>query len=143
GRAAQRVSRGLVAGVGDDGGFLGANAEAAVAEPGDLHGVMVAVLASRREPRRGVAGRGRVGARSARLTAESRHAVRPRGWAMNTAEFLQITAMVVPDRTALVCGEKRVTFMEMADRVNRLANWLQSVGAGPDHPVGAVSTNSV
>ena len=60
---------------------------------------------------------------------------------MNTAEFLQITAMVVPDRTALVCGEKRVTFMDMADRVNRLANWLQSVGAGPDKPVGAVSTN--
>lgn len=60
---------------------------------------------------------------------------------MNTAEFLQITAMVVPDRTALVCGEKRVTFMDMADRVNRLANWLQSVGAGPDKPVGAVSMN--
>ncbi len=62
---------------------------------------------------------------------------------MNTAEFLQITAMVVPDRTALVSGEKRVTFMEMADRVNRLANWLQSVGAGPDNPVGAMSTNGI
>jgi len=62
---------------------------------------------------------------------------------MNTAEFLQITAMVVPDRTALVSGEKRVTFMEMADRVNRLANWLQSVGAGPDSPVGAMSTNGI
>jgi len=62
---------------------------------------------------------------------------------MNTAEFLQITAMVVPERTALVSGEKRVTFMEMADRVNRLANWLLSVGAGPDKPVGAVSTNGI
>jgi acyl-CoA synthetase (AMP-forming)/AMP-acid ligase II len=62
---------------------------------------------------------------------------------MNTAEFLQISSMVVPDRTALVSGEKRVTFQEMADRVNRLANWLQSIGAGPDHPVGAVSTNGV
>lgn len=62
---------------------------------------------------------------------------------MNTAEFLQITAMVVPDRTALVCGETRVTFMEMADRVNRLANWLQGAGAGPDHPVGVVATNGV
>jgi acyl-CoA synthetase (AMP-forming)/AMP-acid ligase II len=62
---------------------------------------------------------------------------------MNTAEFLQITSMVVPDRTALVAGEKRVTFMEMADRVNRLANWLQSVGAGPDKPVGAMSTNGI
>jgi acyl-CoA synthetase (AMP-forming)/AMP-acid ligase II len=62
---------------------------------------------------------------------------------MNTAEFLQITSMVVPDRTALVCGDKRSTFMEMADRVNRLANWLQSVGAGPDRPVGAMSVNGV
>jgi len=62
---------------------------------------------------------------------------------MNTAEFLQISAMVVPDRTALVAGGTRVTFMEMADRVNRLANWLQSIGAGPDKPVGAMSTNGV
>jgi acyl-CoA synthetase (AMP-forming)/AMP-acid ligase II len=62
---------------------------------------------------------------------------------MNTAEFLQISAMVVPDRTALVAGDKRVTFMEMADRVNRLANWLQSIGAGPDKPVGAMSTNGI
>jgi acyl-CoA synthetase (AMP-forming)/AMP-acid ligase II len=62
---------------------------------------------------------------------------------MNTAEFLQITSMVVPERTALVSGGKRVTFGEMADRVNRLANWLQSVGAGPDNPVGAISTNGV
>ena len=51
--------------------------------------------------------------------------------------------MVVPDRTGLVCANNRVTFGEMADRVNRLANWLTSVGAGPGKPVGAVSTNSV
>ncbi|HEY8173882.1 MAG TPA: AMP-binding protein, partial [Dehalococcoidia bacterium] len=62
---------------------------------------------------------------------------------MNTAEFLQITAMVVPERTALVSETQRVTFGEMAERVNRLANWLRSVGAGPDKPVGAMSTNSV
>ena len=62
---------------------------------------------------------------------------------MNTAEFLQITSMVVPERTALVCGDRRETFMEMADRVNRLANWLLEAGAGPDKPVGVMSTNSV
>ena len=62
---------------------------------------------------------------------------------MNTAEFLQISAMVVPNRVALVCGDKRVTFAEMADRVNRLANWLHSVGAGPEMPVGAMSTNGL
>ena len=61
---------------------------------------------------------------------------------MNTAEFLQISSMIVPERTALVCGEKRVTYMEMADRVNRLANWLIGLGAGPDKPVGAMGTNA-
>jgi acyl-CoA synthetase (AMP-forming)/AMP-acid ligase II len=62
---------------------------------------------------------------------------------MNTAEFLQITSMVVPERTALVCGPRRVTFGEMAERVNRLANWLQAQGAGPDNPVGAMSVNGI
>ena len=62
---------------------------------------------------------------------------------MNTAEFLQITSMVVPDRTALVCGDKLVTFAEMADRVNRMANWLMEQGAGPEKPVGVMSTNSI
>ena len=60
---------------------------------------------------------------------------------MNTVEFLQISSMIVPDRTALVAGDKRITYAEMADRVNRLANWLQSVGAGPERPVGAMSVN--
>lgn len=62
---------------------------------------------------------------------------------MNTAEFLQISSMVVPDRTALVCGDRRVTFADMADHVNRLANWLQEVGAGPDKPVGAMAVNGI
>jgi acyl-CoA synthetase (AMP-forming)/AMP-acid ligase II len=62
---------------------------------------------------------------------------------MNTAEFLQITSAVVPDRTALVCGDRRMTFMEMADRVNRLANVLQELGAGPGKPVGSMSVNSI
>ncbi len=47
---------------------------------------------------------------------------------MNTAEFLQISSMMVPDREALVCEGRRVTYMEMAQRVNRLANALLSLG---------------
>jgi acyl-CoA synthetase (AMP-forming)/AMP-acid ligase II len=62
---------------------------------------------------------------------------------MNTAEFLQISSMVVPERTALVCAGGRVTYAAMADRVNRLANWLQGVGAGPERPVGAMSVNGI
>ncbi|MBI5284248.1 MAG: long-chain-fatty-acid--CoA ligase [Chloroflexi bacterium] len=62
---------------------------------------------------------------------------------MNTAEFLQISSLIVPDRVALVAGGNRVTYMEMADRVNRLANWLLEKGAGPDRPVGAMSVNGI
>ncbi|MEX2225069.1 MAG: long-chain-fatty-acid--CoA ligase [Dehalococcoidia bacterium] len=62
---------------------------------------------------------------------------------MNTAEFLQITSMVVPDRTALVCEGKRVTYMDMAERVNRLANYLLGLGAGSDKPVGIMATNCI
>jgi acyl-CoA synthetase (AMP-forming)/AMP-acid ligase II len=51
--------------------------------------------------------------------------------------------MVVPDRTALVCGDQRVTFVEMADHVNRLANHLQALDAGPDKPVGVMSVNGI
>ncbi|MEX2246345.1 MAG: long-chain-fatty-acid--CoA ligase [Dehalococcoidia bacterium] len=60
---------------------------------------------------------------------------------MNTAEFLQITSAIVPERTALVCGDRRSTYEQMAERVTRLSNWLQEAGAGPGHPVGMVAVN--
>jgi acyl-CoA synthetase (AMP-forming)/AMP-acid ligase II len=62
---------------------------------------------------------------------------------MNTAEFLQITSAIVPDRTALVCGNRREDYATMAERVNRLANWLIEAGAGPERPVGIMALNSL
>jgi acyl-CoA synthetase (AMP-forming)/AMP-acid ligase II len=61
---------------------------------------------------------------------------------MNTAEFLTISSAVVPDREALVSGETRVTYMEMASRVNRLANALQGLGVGRGTAVAAMAVNS-
>ena len=61
---------------------------------------------------------------------------------MNTAEFLQISSAVVPDRDALVCGEQRVTYMDMAQRVNRLANTLQSRGVERGTKVAVMAMNS-
>src|SRR3990172_5865796 len=60
---------------------------------------------------------------------------------MNTAEFLQISSMVVPDREALVCEGRRTTYMEMAQRVNRLANAFLSLGIARRDKVAAVSLN--
>ena len=61
---------------------------------------------------------------------------------MNTAEFLQISSAVVPDRDALVCGDQRVTYMEMAQRVNRLANALIGRGVQRGARVAVMAMNS-
>ena len=61
---------------------------------------------------------------------------------MNTAEFLQISSMVVPDREALVCEGRRITYMEMAQHVNRLANALLSLGVSRRDKVAVMSLNS-
>jgi len=61
---------------------------------------------------------------------------------MNTAEFLQISSAVVPDRDALVCGDQRVTYMEMAQRVNRIANALIGRGVQRGAKVAVMAMNS-
>ena len=61
---------------------------------------------------------------------------------MNTAEFLTISSAVVPDRDALVCGDTRVTYAEMASRVNQLANALQALGVERGTAVAVMAMNS-
>ena len=63
---------------------------------------------------------------------------------MNPAEFLTISSAVVPDRDALVSGDgkKRVSYMEMASQVNRLANALQSMGVSMGDRIAIMATNS-
>ncbi len=47
---------------------------------------------------------------------------------MNTTEFLTITSAICPDRTAIVFEGKRLTFNELNERTNRLANALAGLG---------------
>jgi acyl-CoA synthetase (AMP-forming)/AMP-acid ligase II len=61
---------------------------------------------------------------------------------VNTYEFLQISAMTVPDREALVCNGTRLTYAETHQRVIRLANALREMGVGPRTTVAVMSTNS-
>jgi acyl-CoA synthetase (AMP-forming)/AMP-acid ligase II len=63
---------------------------------------------------------------------------------MNPAEFLTISSAVLPDREALVSddGTQRVTYEQMASRVLRLANALQSHGVSHGSRVGVMATNS-
>src|SRR3970282_892620 len=62
---------------------------------------------------------------------------------MNTSEFLMIAASVVPDRVALICEGESRTFAELQERVNRLANALQSLGIGKGDKVAVMALNSI
>jgi acyl-CoA synthetase (AMP-forming)/AMP-acid ligase II len=63
---------------------------------------------------------------------------------MNPAEFLTISSAVVPDREALISGDgsKRITYMDMASRVNRIANALQGMGVQVGDKVAVMAVNS-
>ena len=61
---------------------------------------------------------------------------------MNTAEFLQISSYVVPDRTALVSRETRLSYAELADSVGRLATALKQIGVDRGQAVAALAVNS-
>ena len=60
---------------------------------------------------------------------------------MNTTELLSITAMIVPDRHAIVFDDQRITFGELASRVNRLANGLAELGVGAGDRVAVMQVN--
>lgn len=62
---------------------------------------------------------------------------------MNTAEFLMIASSVVPDRIALACEGTTRTYAELQERVNRLANALQSMGVGRGDKVAFMGLNGV
>ena len=62
---------------------------------------------------------------------------------MNTAEFLTISAAIVPDRVAIAGPDERVTYGELQSRANRLAQAFQELGVGRGHAVGVMAVNCV
>ncbi|MDA0768676.1 MAG: long-chain-fatty-acid--CoA ligase [Chloroflexi bacterium] len=60
---------------------------------------------------------------------------------MNTTEFLSISSLIVPDREALIFEDKRITYLELQSRVNRLANSLAALGVGPGDRVATLQVN--
>jgi 3-oxocholest-4-en-26-oate---CoA ligase len=63
--------------------------------------------------------------------------------AFNIADLLEHAVDLAPDREAVVCGDRRVTFAQLEERANRLAHHLAGQGIGPDSKVGIYSLNSV
>jgi 3-oxocholest-4-en-26-oate---CoA ligase len=60
----------------------------------------------------------------------------------NFADIWEAVAARVPEREAVVCGERRLTYAELESRANRLAHWLAAKGVQPGQHVGLYLTNS-
>ena len=60
---------------------------------------------------------------------------------MNTSEFLNITSLIVPDRTAIIFDGRRISYALLAERVNRLANALAELGVGSGDRVSTMQVN--
>jgi non-ribosomal peptide synthetase component F len=77
------------------------------------------------------------------LTEEERHQVLVQ-WNDNHLDYpkdqcfhqlFEEQALRTPDANALIFGERRLTYLELNQRANRLAYFLRSLGVGPDIPV--------
>jgi len=58
------------------------------------------------------------------------------------ARAWQTVASMRPDRTAVVCGDRRLSFASFDARANRLGNILRDAGVGPDDKVAIMCVNS-
>ncbi|HEY3905234.1 MAG TPA: acyl-CoA synthetase [Streptosporangiaceae bacterium] len=63
--------------------------------------------------------------------------------ALNIADLFEHAADAVPDRIAVVCGDRKVTFTELDQRTNQLAHYLAGLGVGPGDHVGMYARNSI
>ncbi|MBI4340030.1 MAG: long-chain-fatty-acid--CoA ligase [Chloroflexi bacterium] len=60
---------------------------------------------------------------------------------MNTSEFLTLSSSIVPERTAMIFEGKRISYSQLQERVNRLADALAKLGVGAGDRVAAIQVN--
>ena len=58
----------------------------------------------------------------------------PRGKCMH--ELFEQRVLETPDAVALVCGSQKLTYLELNQKANQLANYLRKLGVGADNLVG-------
>jgi 3-oxocholest-4-en-26-oate---CoA ligase len=63
--------------------------------------------------------------------------------AYNIADLLEHAVDAVPDRTAVICGGRRITYAQLDERANRLAHHLADHGVGKGGHIGVYSRNSI
>jgi acyl-CoA synthetase (AMP-forming)/AMP-acid ligase II len=61
--------------------------------------------------------------------------------AFNLADIFERAVDLMPERSALVCGGRRLTFAQLEERSNRLAHHLAGLGLGHGDHVGIYSPN--
>jgi acyl-CoA synthetase (AMP-forming)/AMP-acid ligase II len=65
----------------------------------------------------------------------------PNPMVFNLADLFERVADTVPDRLALVAGERRLTYAQLDERANACAHWLIDAGATPGQHVGIHAHN--
>jgi acyl-CoA synthetase (AMP-forming)/AMP-acid ligase II len=60
---------------------------------------------------------------------------------VNTTDFLNIASAICPDKLAIVFEDKRYTFSQLNERVNRLANGLMKLGVQKGDRVSFIQVN--
>ncbi|PXY30596.1 acyl-CoA synthetase [Prauserella flavalba] len=63
--------------------------------------------------------------------------------ALNIADLLEHAVDAVPDRTAVVCDGRCLTYAQLDERANRLAHHLAANGIGKGDHIGVYSRNSI
>lgn len=63
--------------------------------------------------------------------------------ALNIADLVEHAVDLVPERVAVICGDRSVTFAELEERANRLAHHLAEHGVEPGSHVGVYARNSI
>jgi acyl-CoA synthetase (AMP-forming)/AMP-acid ligase II len=61
---------------------------------------------------------------------------------LNPVDFLDRAAYIYPEKIAIVDGDRRLSYRELAERSWRLANALRSAGLGKGDRVAALPFNS-
>ncbi|MBI2832570.1 MAG: long-chain-fatty-acid--CoA ligase [Chloroflexi bacterium] len=61
---------------------------------------------------------------------------------MNTVDFLNISAAICPDREAIIFEDKRITFSQLNERTNRLANALKKLGVNKGDRIALIQVNT-
>lgn len=63
--------------------------------------------------------------------------------ALNIADLAEHAIDAVPDRLALICGDKTITYAELEEKANRFAHYLLDRGVKKDDKVGLYCRNRI